>query len=353
MAKLPTIKGRPSFTSPAQDIDAAVKSLRSIWKAVEKAHGVDQAKLKREIVESIGRLRNRIEAQVTKRGSARPAESLLFPLAVDEQVAALPEGYPGPIADRFPKPSLRIYDKDLTEHALQHLPHNSAFASKEQIRQCMTEKIRFNSLATRRRTANYLINRFFPGNTINTDLPRFAAATAGRPPLGEALFYLTCRSELIVALVAENVVYPSLAQGGVARNRILEYVQSKFSSSKSAHEISQAIVRTYERFGIGTANRSSLNVSLREGSRESFAYVLHLEFPEPGMYSFEKIFDGPMHKWLLWDRQWMVRQLYRPAGSRTCCPRSARSTGCGSSRPSTASPTPMQRIVALAKESPP
>ncbi len=29
------------------------------------------------------------------------------------------------------------------------------------------------------------------------------------------------------------------------------------------------------------------------------------------MYSFERLFDGPPHKWLLWDQQWMVRQLYR------------------------------------------
>ncbi len=28
------------------------------------------------------------------------------------------------------------------------------------------------------------------------------------------------------------------------------------------------------------------------------------------MYSFERLFKGPMHRWLLWDRQWMVRQLY-------------------------------------------
>ena len=46
-------------------------------------------------------------------------------------------------------------------------------------------------------------------------------------------------------------------------------------------------------------------------SLASFAYVLHLEFPEPGMHAFEKMFDGPMHKWLLWDQQWMIRQLYR------------------------------------------
>jgi DNA repair protein RadC len=70
-------------------------------------------------------------------------------------------------------------------------------------------------------------------------------------------------------------------------------------------------VRTYQFYGVGTANRNRLNVSLRQGSLSSFAYLLHLEFPEPGMYSFERLFDGPLHRWLLWDQQWMVQQLYR------------------------------------------
>ncbi len=80
--------------------------------------------------------------------------------------------------------------------------------------------------------------------------------------------------------------------------------------------MSQAIIRTYERFGIGAATRTRLNVSLREGSLAAFGYVLHLEFPEPGMYSFERLFNGPTHRWLLWDQQWMVHQLYvlREAG---------------------------------------
>jgi len=96
----------------------------------------------------------------------------------------------------------------------------------------------------------------------------------------------------------------------------LEFVQAKFPGSKSVSDMSQAIIRTYERFGVGAATRTRLNVSLREGSLAAFTYLLHLEFPEPGMYSFERLFNGPMHKWLLWDQQWMVHQLYvlREAG---------------------------------------
>jgi DNA repair protein RadC len=29
------------------------------------------------------------------------------------------------------------------------------------------------------------------------------------------------------------------------------------------------------------------------------------------MHAFDKMLDGPMHRWLLWDQHWMVQQLYR------------------------------------------
>jgi hypothetical protein len=76
----------------------------------------------------------------------------------------------------------------------------------------------------RRRTATYLIGRYFPGETLHEDLIEFAAKTAGKPAFSDALFYLTCRMEPIVAAVAEEVVFPSLPEGGVARSRVLEFV---------------------------------------------------------------------------------------------------------------------------------
>ena len=48
----------------------------------------------------------------------------------------------------------------------------------------------------------------------------------------------------------------------------------------------------------------------RPGNFASFVYLLHLEYPEPGMYSFDSLLDGPLHRWLLWEKEWMVKQLY-------------------------------------------
>jgi DNA repair protein RadC len=284
--------------------------LRSLWQAVEGTPGVDQVKLKKDIAQTINRLRGRVEGRLSQPDHVEPTEGLLFDRSAGEDTTALPAEAPPP-APRFPEPVLRVYAKDFADHALQHLPQAAKYKSVKEFRQYLADKLRFNSEATRRRSANYIVSRFFPGDEYHKDVPAFAAATAGQPALGEGLFYLTCRYERIVSLVAEEVVFPSLTLGGVSRARLRESIQGRFPDSKSVHHIATAVVRTYEFYGIGTANRTGLNVSLREGSLLSFAYILHLEFPEPGMYAFERLFDGPMHRWLLWDQQWMVRQLYR------------------------------------------
>lgn len=285
-------------------------TVRNLWTAAEGAHEGERAKLREDIAQTINRLKDRVARRLNKQLAGTAKEPLLFEESDQPQLPEPEIALPSPLP-RFPEPVLRVYAKDFADHALQHLPKAVNYHSVEDFRNYLADNLRFNSQATRRRSANYIVSRFFPTGTYNDDLPQFAAATARKPSLGEALFYLTCRAEKIVSLVAEEIVFPSLAQGGVSRSRLREYIQSKFPKSKSADHIGQSIVRSYQFYGIGNANRTHLNVSLREGCLVSFAYILHLEFPEPGMHAFERMFDGPLHKWLLWDKQWMIRQLYR------------------------------------------
>ncbi len=287
-----------------------METVRKLWKSVEdNSEEIERTKLKRDIAQTVNRLKGRVEKSLK---SSKPAaqELLLFDRTEEGNGRVPVPVKEHPTKPRFPEAALRIYDKELADHALSQIPSAIKFKTIGEFRDYLTAKLRFNSQATRRRAAGYLIGRYFPGDTLHRDLVEFAAKMEGKQALSDALFYLTCRMEPIVASVAEEVVFPALPEGGVARGRIQESVRSKFPVSKSVSSMSQAIVRTYERFGIGTPTRTRLNVSLREGSLAAFTYLLHLEFPEPGMYSFERLFNGPMHRWLLWDQQWMVRQLY-------------------------------------------
>jgi len=311
-----TSTSRSTSINDSLSIESVVDTVRKLWKCIEdNSEEIERTKLKRDIAQTVNRLRGRVEKNLK---SSKPSvqERLLFDRTEEGNGRVPVPIKEHPTKPRFPEAALRIYDKDLADHALSQIPAAIKFKTTGEFRDYLTEKLRFNSQATRRRSAGYLIGRYFPGETLHKDLIEFAAKTAGKPALSDALFYLTCRMEPIVASVAEDVVFPSLPQGGVARSRVLEFVQAKFPGSKSVSDMSQAIIRTYQRFGIGAATRTRLNVSLREGSLDAFGYVLHLEFPEPGMYSFDRLFNGPMHKWLLWDQQWMVHQLYvlREAG---------------------------------------
>ena len=301
---------QPSRKKPdSHDVEPLLSAIRSLWKTVENSSNLDQRKTKLEITSSIMTLVGRVERKIQASNTPKKSDNFLFQDA-ELQTVTEPDTPLAELKPRFPDPEIRVYAKDLAEHAIKHLPKLLEFRTINEIRNYLTANLRFNSLATRRRNANYLISRFFPGESVHSDVTQFAAAVEGKPALGDALFYLTCRTEKIVALVAEEIVFPSLALGGVSRTKIKDFVQSQMPNSKSAMPVGVAVVATYQRFGLATATRTKLNVSLREGSTAAFAYILHMEFPEPGMYSFDKMLHGPMHKWLLWDQPWMIRQLY-------------------------------------------
>jgi hypothetical protein len=61
---------------------------------------------------------------------------------------------------------------------------------------------------------------------------------------------------------------------------------------------------------VGREDNDTLKFQLHPGSLEALIYMLASEYPEPGIYSFESLFNGPIHRWLLWDREWIRKQLY-------------------------------------------
>jgi DNA repair protein RadC len=291
--------------------------VRALWDAVGRAEPARRAKLYEKIVRDIQKLRKQVEDQLPGRPDGPPSFPL-FQHLIPGDGPATTAASPGQESARFPEPILRLYDKDLADQALTVLPQASRFADVEAFREHLAGSLPFNAESTRRRAANYLTGRYFPCGIIPEDLARFVDASAGRPWLGDVLFYLTCRVEKIVASVADEIVWPSLADGGVTRKRITDYVGAQVPgwSANSVQDVGSAIVRTYQRLGIGATTKTRLNVSSRTGDLPAFAYILHLEFPEPGMFAFERLLQGPPRRWLLWDPEWMVQQLYacREAG---------------------------------------
>jgi len=312
----PAAKSRlSSSASGGYDVslETILEAVRSIWSASDGRP--DRECLRRQLAEEVGRLRQIAATGLQSSREQEPEQSSFFDPLIDNPARSKKAKKPSEIS-RFPEAALRVCTKDFADHALAVLPKAAQFRDLASYREYLAAHLPFNAVATRRRNANYIINRFFPGGVLFRDLTTFAVAAEGNPALSDVLFYLTCRSERIVSMVAESVVWPSLPDGGVARSRIADFVKQHFPAAKQAPEMSSSIVRVFTTYGVSKADRIRLSVALRRGCLSSFAYILHLECEEPGMFRFETLLDGPMHKWLLWDKPWIIQQLYllRQAG---------------------------------------
>jgi hypothetical protein len=77
--------------------------------------------------------------------------------------------------------------KALADQALAAIPQAADFSDLDAYRKYLTDTLPFNSRETRQHNGNYLVSRYFPGEALSTNLPRFAAARKGTPALAEAL----------------------------------------------------------------------------------------------------------------------------------------------------------------------
>lgn len=307
-SKSRTALSKPVDGNPIQ-LDYVLSELRAIWEDTEQVDDDVRAALQHRIFEDLERLGKQVRTKVNlakvirNRREADAAQPKLF----SEE--------PVPPRARFESPEVRVFVTDLADQAQRFIPDAAKFSDIEDFRNYLVEKLMFNSVSTRKRNAGYLVNRFFPGQYLHSDLTSFAA-TVGESNLGDVLFYLTARTERILNLVAEKVVWPSLPIGGVNRSKIRDFVFDHLKADDPAKRTTLAIAQCYSKFRIANVSKTRVSANIRIGDLASFAYLLHLEFPEPGMQKFEKLLDGPLHKWLLWDRQWMVEQLYlcRQAG---------------------------------------
>jgi len=208
--------------------------------------------------------------------------------------------------------SMGVFANDETSNALRFLPEAERFKTYEEFRTHLRENLPYNSVSTRQRRANYILARFFPDERLDTPLAYYAARCASPEDLKPAVFYHTLKAVPIAAKVAEELIWPALPIGQVEREGIREFVMrylpniGKASQAKVLH----ALFNTYHSLSVAVADDTILRFQVHQGTTEGFLYVLAAEFPEPGMYSFDSMEQGPMRHWLLWDREWMRQQLY-------------------------------------------
>lgn len=207
---------------------------------------------------------------------------------------------------------MRVFANDEIINSMTFLPKVGNFQSLHDFQKYLQENLPYNASETRQRRANHIIERFFPENDDNTPLSYFVAHCSSDIDLKPVVFYHVLKAEPIAKKVADDFIWPALPIGRVEREQLREFVLRYLPDvgASSQRNMLRALFYTYDLLGIGFANETILRFQLHLGTLESFLYILTSEFPQPGMYSFEALFSSPVHRWMLWDREWIRQQLY-------------------------------------------
>jgi hypothetical protein len=221
----------------------------------------------------------------------------------------------GPLFDSTPEPKeppMRTFANDEIANSLAFIPQAAQFETFEAFKAYLRERLPYNSESTRERRANHILNRFFPEERLDVPLTFYVAHCASQQDLKPALFYHVLKAEPLAAKVAEEFVWPALPIGRVDREDLREFILRYLpdigtSSQKNAL---RSLFTTYDLLSVGVQEDTTLRFQVHTGTLKGFLYVLTAEFPKPGIYTFEALEGGPMRLWLLWDREWMRRQLY-------------------------------------------
>lgn len=210
------------------------------------------------------------------------------------------------------KQKMRVFANDEISNSLEMLPKAASFQSLEAYKQFLVDKLPYNAAETRIRRANYILERFYPDGVLNVPLTYFTANCSSKSDLKSVVFYHILKAEPIAAKVAEELIWSALPLGRIEREQIREFVlgylpEAGLSSQKN---MLRSLFYTYKLLDVGSVMDTTLRFQIHNGTLEGFLYLLTSEFPEPGIYSFEALFSSPVHRWMLWDREWLQLQLY-------------------------------------------
>ena len=230
-----------------------------------------------------------------------------------------PEQKPAPTAvkpqAKIPKPvaprrGTEMFANAVLKESIELLPTLPDTDSLEEIREYLRGRLHFNAEQTRQRYANYIIRRMFPDGHADRSLRTFAKSFRDSQNLRDVAFYRFLKAEPLVVQVVEELLLPSLGNGRLNRDKIKSYLSARFPSSRSVKDCAQAVVDALGAGGVARVDRVKIIFGYRDILLAAFAFVLHSEFPEPGMHDIGKLENNRAICAMLWNPERILPSLY-------------------------------------------
>ena len=227
--------------------------------------------------------------------------------AVPDEPEHEPEARPCPSSRR---PGTGLFGMSILDEAINQLPHLPDADALDEVREFLIPRLPYSSQQTRHRNASYIIRRMFPGDFVDRPMREFAKTFAEQPELRDVCFYRFCKAEPLMYEVVDSVLLPAIGHGKLPRSAIKDHLDPQFPDSKSTGHCATAIVSSLTAGGIADANHNRVSFGYRELLIPSFAFILHSEFPGPGMYDIGLLAKNPAIRAMLWYPDRIVPALY-------------------------------------------
>lgn len=215
-----------------------------------------------------------------------------------------------PIPQIVPRSGSQLFGKSVLKEAIDLLPSLPDTTSIDEIRSFLRANLHFNAEQTRHRYANYITRRMFPDGYADGSLRDFSKAFQDTQELRDVCFYRFLKAEPLEIEIIEDLIFPNFGTGLLIRERIRKRLSEKFPEARSIVDCGKAIVDALTAAGIAKADRTKISFAYREIPVASFAFVMHSEFPEPGMYDIHKLDENRMIRAMLWNPERILHALY-------------------------------------------
>lgn len=252
-------------------------------------------------------------------GETEPAEkpNRVFQPSLDEM------HYPAPVpssrvadANRstYAKPTSRrgtmLFSKSMLKEAIEVLPHLPESEDINEIRDYLRKNLPYNGEQTRKTRASDIIRRMFPNGNADNALRNFARLFPERQTLRDICFYRFCQAEPLMQEVFQELILPAMSSGELKRKIISAYLKERYPDAGVINDCSQAIVSAMVAGGLAKSTRDTITFTYRDIQLPSFAFILHSEYPEPGIYDLNEVEEGLSFRMMLWRPDRVLPSIY-------------------------------------------
>lgn len=203
-----------------------------------------------------------------------------------------------------------LFGKSAIRDAVALLPKMSPDDSPDDTALFLKTNLPYNSAQTRERNSQYFRSQMFSEAHADRALIQFARTFPDGQELKEVCLYRFCSSEPIVDDFVEHLLTSKGIAGNIGRDFVLEYLQKRFPGAAAADDCATAIVSGFEAAGVFRRKGKLILYAPRNIPLPSLAFILHSEFPDPGMYDIGRMEKNRRIRALLWKTEQFLPSLY-------------------------------------------